>query len=66
METTATEELLEVVTSVIVAAVSHRELLARPLPDLLSKIVKRGCFVDVKSQFDHIALREAGLTVWRL
>jgi len=50
----------------IVAAVSHRELLARPLSDLLSKIVKRGCFIDVKSQFDQVALREAGLTVWRL
>jgi UDP-N-acetyl-D-glucosamine/UDP-N-acetyl-D-galactosamine dehydrogenase len=50
----------------IVAAVSHRELLCRPLSDFLAKIAKKGCFVDVKSQFDHVALREAGLTVWRL
>lgn len=50
----------------IVAAVSHRELLARPLSDLLSKVVEKGCFIDVKSQFDPVALCEAGLTVWRL
>jgi UDP-N-acetyl-D-galactosamine dehydrogenase len=50
----------------IIAAVSHRELLARPLSDFLAKVVKKGCFIDVKSQFDHVALREAGLTVWRL
>jgi UDP-N-acetyl-D-galactosamine dehydrogenase len=50
----------------IIAAVSHRELLARPLSDFMSKVVKKGCFIDVKSQFDPVALREAGLTVWRL
>jgi UDP-N-acetyl-D-glucosamine/UDP-N-acetyl-D-galactosamine dehydrogenase len=50
----------------IIAAVSHRELLTRPLSDFLSKVVKKGCFIDVKSQFDHAALHESGLTVWRL
>jgi UDP-N-acetyl-D-galactosamine dehydrogenase len=50
----------------IIAAVSHRELMTRPLSDFLSKVVKKGCFIDVKSQFDPVALREAGLTVWRL
>jgi UDP-N-acetyl-D-galactosamine dehydrogenase len=50
----------------VVAAVSHRELLARPLSDFMSKVVKKGCFIDVKSQFDVAALRDAGLTVWRL
>ncbi|MES2537880.1 MAG: nucleotide sugar dehydrogenase [Pseudomonadota bacterium] len=50
----------------IIAAVSHRELAARPLSDYLSKVIKKGCFIDVKSQFDQTALREAGLTVWRL
>jgi len=29
-------------------------------------VVEQGCFIDVKSQFDIAALREAGLTVWRL
>jgi UDP-N-acetyl-D-galactosamine dehydrogenase len=50
----------------IVAAVSHRELVARSLADFQSKVVPNGVFVDVKSQFDAPALREAGLHVWRL
>jgi UDP-N-acetyl-D-galactosamine dehydrogenase len=50
----------------IVAAVSHRELLARPLSDYLSKVVENGCFIDVKSQYEQSALCRAGLSVWRL
>ena len=50
----------------IIAAVSHREFLARPLSDFLSKVIRKGCFIDVKSQFDQMALREAGISVWRL
>jgi len=33
---------------------------------LAHKIVKGGCFIDVKSQFDGKALAAAGLCVWRL
>jgi len=50
----------------LVAAVAHREFVARPLSDYLAKVVDGGCFIDVKSRFDLDALREAGLTVWRL
>ncbi|MHB9102945.1 MAG: nucleotide sugar dehydrogenase, partial [Sulfuricella sp.] len=50
----------------LVAAVSHKEYLARPLADYQSKVIERGCFIDVKSQFDQEALGEAGLNVWRL
>ncbi len=50
----------------IVAAVSHCEFLARPLREYLSKVAENGCFIDVKSQYDQAALREAGLSVWRL
>ncbi len=50
----------------LIAAVSHRELLAKTLPELLTKVVPKGCFIDIKSQFDETALCEAGLTVWRL
>lgn len=50
----------------IVAAVSHREFLARPLGDYLTKVAANGCFIDVKSQFDQVKLHEAGLSVWRL
>ncbi len=50
----------------IVAAVGHKELLARPLGDLQDKLSENGCFIDVKSQFDKKALMEAGYSVWRL
>ena len=50
----------------VVAAVGHKELLARPLGDLQSKLNENGCFIDVKSQFDKKALTEAGYSVWRL
>jgi UDP-N-acetyl-D-galactosamine dehydrogenase len=50
----------------IVVAVAHRQFVAKPLADYLAKVVEKGCFIDVKSQFDMMALRRAGLTVWRL
>ncbi|NHZ92280.1 nucleotide sugar dehydrogenase [Massilia sp. CCM 8733] len=50
----------------IIAAVSHKQLLARPLCDLQAKLNKGGCFMDVKSLFDQDALRAAGFSVWRL
>jgi UDP-N-acetyl-D-galactosamine dehydrogenase len=50
----------------IVAAVAHKELLAKSLTDIEAKLNDKGCFVDVKSKFDQIALREAGFSVWRL
>jgi len=50
----------------IVAAVSHKELLAKSLIDIESKLNENACFVDVKSKFDQVALREAGFNVWRL
>jgi hypothetical protein len=33
---------------------------------LTRKIVKSGCFIDVKSQFDRKVLAAAGLHVWRV
>ena len=50
----------------IVAAVAHREFLGLSVEDLCRKVVKGGCFIDVKSAFDKTALGEAGLRVWRL
>ena len=50
----------------IVAAVPHKEILARPLAELTAKLNPNGCFIDVKAQFDQAALKEAGHTVWRL
>jgi len=50
----------------LVAAVSHKELLVHPLSELVSKLNEGGCFIDVKSRFDQVALRQAGFSVWRL
>ncbi|WP_026075771.1 nucleotide sugar dehydrogenase [Noviherbaspirillum massiliense] len=50
----------------VIAAVAHRELLARPVADIQSKLVDGGCFIDVKSQFDQKPFCEAGYKVWRL
>ena len=50
----------------IVAAVAHKEFLARPMKDYLSKIKGGGCFIDVKCQFDPKAVKDSGLSLWRL
>ncbi|UGQ46229.1 nucleotide sugar dehydrogenase [Massilia endophytica] len=50
----------------VVATVPHQALLDLPLASLCSKLNAGGCFIDVKSQFDKSALREAGFSVWRL
>ncbi len=50
----------------VIAAVSHRELLGRPLTDIQSKLVDNGCFIDVKSRFDSKSLGDVGYSVWRL
>ena len=50
----------------IVAAVAHRSFKALGSEEISRKIVKGGCFIDVKSAFDRVELQRAGLTVWRL
>jgi UDP-N-acetyl-D-galactosamine dehydrogenase len=50
----------------MVVAVAHRNFQGMGTETLARKIVKGGCFVDVKSRFDASALRAAGLSVWRL
>lgn len=50
----------------MIATVAHEETLARLLSDLTAKVAVNGCFIDVKSRHDQIALRNAGLSVWRL
>jgi len=50
----------------LIAAVPHKEVLALSLTDFQSKLNDGGCFIDVKSQFDEAALKEAGYCVWRL
>ncbi len=50
----------------MVVAVSHQEIVAKSLADFSAKIIQNGCFIDVKSQFNQIELREAGFSIWRL
>jgi len=50
----------------LVAAVSHRDYLERPLAEILTKLTAGGSFIDVKSRFDRGALEQAGMRVWRL
>lgn len=50
----------------IVAAVAHREFANLDAEVISRKAIRGGCFIDVKSRFDRGALRDAGLTVWRL
>ena len=50
----------------VVAAVAHKEFRSRPLSDFVEKLQPRGVFTDVKSIYDEAALRDQGVTVWRL
>lgn len=50
----------------IVAAVSHRELIALSAQDIQRKLITGGCFIDVKACFDEKALAAEGIRVWRL
>jgi len=54
------------VAGAIVAAVAHRELVERPLEDVLAKLAPRGVYADVKCVADMAALRAHGISVWRL
>ncbi len=50
----------------IVAAVSHQQLVSRPMDEMLAKLVPGGLYVDVKAQADRAALEARGIHVWRL
>jgi len=50
----------------IVAAVSHSQLCSLTAEDFQKKLIKGGCFIDVKACFDAAALAETGIKVWRL
>jgi UDP-N-acetyl-D-galactosamine dehydrogenase len=50
----------------IVAAVSHRQLVSLSVEDIQRKLIKGGCFIDVKAAFDRAALDQVGIRVWRV
>jgi UDP-N-acetyl-D-galactosamine dehydrogenase len=50
----------------IIAAVSHEELLARGVDDVLEKLIPGGVYLDVKSTANRKAMLERGVDLWRL
>jgi UDP-N-acetyl-D-galactosamine dehydrogenase len=50
----------------IVAAVSHDKFNALSVEDFQKKLIKGGCLMDVKSNFNAAELEIAGIKVWRL
>ncbi len=50
----------------IVAAVPHSDLLKLYAADFKKKLIKGGCFIDVKARFDTAGLDDIGARVWRL
>jgi len=54
------------VADALILAVSHKRILEIPQEELLKKVVRAGCIIDVKSVLDAEALRSKGIRVWRL
>lgn len=50
----------------LVAAVSHREYMNKPLIEIAQKLKAGGVFIDIKSAFNPEAMKSAGFNVWRL
>jgi UDP-N-acetyl-D-glucosamine/UDP-N-acetyl-D-galactosamine dehydrogenase len=50
----------------IVAAVAHNQFRELSVEDFQKKLIKGGCFIDVKACYDAAALSETGIKVWRL
>jgi UDP-N-acetyl-D-galactosamine dehydrogenase len=54
------------VADALILAVPHRGFLALSPADILSKIVRHGCLIDVKSVLDPHPFCQEGILVWRL
>jgi len=50
----------------LIVAVTHRPFLEAPKAEILRRVVKNGCLIDVKAVLDADAYRREGLSVWRL
>jgi UDP-N-acetyl-D-glucosamine/UDP-N-acetyl-D-galactosamine dehydrogenase len=50
----------------LVLAVAHKAFVEMPKAEMLKKIVRQGCLVDVKAALDAEAYRKEGIRVWRL
>jgi len=54
------------VAAATILAVTHKELLDRPISAFAEKTERGGCFIDIKSKLDAAALQARGFRVWRL
>jgi UDP-N-acetyl-D-galactosamine dehydrogenase len=50
----------------LIFAVPHKKFLELKKPQILSKIVRAGCLIDIKSVVDAEDYRKEGIRVWRL
>jgi UDP-N-acetyl-D-glucosamine/UDP-N-acetyl-D-galactosamine dehydrogenase len=50
----------------LILAVAHKPFLQIAPQEMMKKIVKQGCLIDVKSALDADAFRREGIRVWRL
>jgi len=50
----------------LILAVAHKSFLEIPTAEMLKKIVRQGCLVQVKPALDPAAFRREGVRVWRL
>jgi UDP-N-acetyl-D-galactosamine dehydrogenase len=50
----------------LILAVAHKSFLEIPAAEMLKKIVRQGCLVQVKPALDPAAFRREGVRVWRL
>lgn len=51
---------------VMIIAVPHHVFLVKPLPILLSKLAKGGCFMDLHASYDMEKIESMGFGIWRL
>jgi UDP-N-acetyl-D-galactosamine dehydrogenase len=54
------------VADAIIVAVAHKQFVELKTENILSKLVKGGCFIDVKAAFDKNSLELGGARVWRM
>lgn len=62
---TAWDDLPKSVDAVVVA-VRHKQYMQLPLSAITAMIKKSGVFVDIKSAFDPVAIKNAGFRIWRM
>jgi UDP-N-acetyl-D-galactosamine dehydrogenase len=54
------------VADAVILAVAHKDFVEMPAEKYLEKVVKNGCFVQVKPAIDTAVLKREGVRAWRL